>query len=110
MSEKVTGYILLGIGLIIIVLVTINIYQTFTGTISPISLFNSSSIALDLGTLIPGQTGKMDLMSAKDINLLSNLTIHYLLMGFLVNIGYKISSLGIQLLRTITVKVNQKTN
>ena len=109
MSEKVIGYILLTVGLVVICLAALNIFQTFTGTLVPYSLFNSQSVSLDLGTLVPGQSGKMELFSAKDINLISNLTIHYLLMTFIVSVGYKVASLGIQLLRPISVKLNQKS-
>lgn len=108
MSEKVTGYTLLIIGLIVIVFAAVSAYQVFTGTVQPLPVINASGIALDMASLAPGQKGSMELFSAKDLNLVSNLTVHYLLMTFLVTVGSKIAGLGIQLLRTIEVKVNQK--
>lgn len=110
MSEKVTGYLLLISGLIIITISAYIVYETFTGQRSPIPLISAQNISLDLASIVPGQKGSLELFSAKDLNLLSNLTIQYLLMTFFVSLGFKVSQLGIQLLRPINVKLNQKTS
>lgn len=111
-TEKVVGYILLTVGIIIIVFSAVNIYFVFTGRAQPVELFHSEGISLDLGSLAgaPVATKKTELVTATDINLISNLTIQVILMGFLAGTGQKLASLGVQLLRPIVVKAkNDKT-
>ncbi|TSC85239.1 MAG: Uncharacterized protein G01um101416_1018 [Microgenomates group bacterium Gr01-1014_16] len=102
MTEKITGYLLLTIGLLTICLSAFNIYQVFTKQIEPTKLFSGEGIKVE----IPGSTTPSELVSADYLNYTSNLTVHYLLMSFLVSVGFKISSLGVQLLRPIEVKLS----
>ncbi len=117
MDSKVTGYILLVVGLIIILFASFQVIQVLTGNQTPIQVIHSQGISVDLSQLaasqgatqpIPsGQTA--ELISSKDLNEFTNLTLHYLLMTFLVSVGFRVSNLGVNLIRTITVKLNQKT-
>jgi len=104
MSEKITGYILLILGLLVIGASAFNIYQVFTKQAQSIQLFSGEGIKVE----IPGLNAPSELIPADQLNEISNLTAHYLLMSFLVSIGFKVSSLGIQLLRPIEVKLNAK--
>ena len=104
MSEKITGYLLLLGGIIIIFFSAYNIYQVFTKQTQPIQLFAGEGIKVE----IPGSKTPSELIPADQLNDISNLTAHYFLMSFLVSIGFKISSLGVQLLRPIEVKLNNK--
>jgi hypothetical protein len=103
MSEKTTGYILLFSGLILITVCAFSVYQVFTKQTSPINYFNLASITVN----IPNAS-VIELMSGKAMSDTANLTIHIVLMTFLVSVGTKISTLGIQLLRPIEVKLNTK--
>lgn len=111
MSEKITGYLLLFLGLLVIGYSAVSIYQVFTKRAQPINLFTGPGISLDLSAYMPPGTpkSKTDLVSANTLNDISNLSAHYLLMSFLLGVGFKVSSLGIQLLRPIEVKLNAKT-
>ena len=104
MSEKITGYLLLIGGLVIIFFSALNIYQVFTQQAQPIQLFSGEGIKVE----IPGSKTPSELVSADYLNEISNITAHYLLMSFLVSIGFKVSSLGTQLLRPIEVKLQAK--
>ena len=110
MSEKITGYILLFLGLLVIGYSSISIYQVFTKKAQPIQLFTGSGISLDLSGYMPPGTpkSKTDLVPANTLNEISNLSAHYLLMSFLLGVGFKVSTLGIQLLRPIEVKLQSK--
>lgn len=118
MSEKVTGYILLGAGLLVIIFAALNVYQVFTNQAKPVQVFKFEGIALDASSLIPTderprnqaetQAPKMELISGSMINESSNLFIHLFLMGFVASVGYKIASLGVMLLRPINVAVKSK--
>ncbi len=121
MDNKITGYILLVVGILTIVLSTFSVYSVFTGKKEAIQVFNYSGISMNLsdmvGTQMPvEQMGQMEnikssaqseLIKPELINGPLNLTIHLFLMSFLVNVGYKVSSLGTQLLRPIKVKLKE---
>ncbi|MEK7565986.1 MAG: hypothetical protein AAB506_02995 [Patescibacteria group bacterium] len=99
MTEKIVGYFLLGIGILVIVFAAANIYFVFTGQAQPVQLFHLSSVSLQIPNL-----GKTDLISAVDLNQTSNLGAQLLLMGFLAGIGQKLASLGVGLVRPIVIK------
>lgn len=90
-----------------------SVFMVFTQRAKPVQLFNMSSFSLDLSQLsgysYPGDSqpasSSVELFSASDMNNIANLSIHFILMGFLVSVGYKIASLGIQMLRPIEVQL-----
>lgn len=114
MTEKVTGYLLLGLGLVIILISALNIYLIFTGKTHPVQIFNFSGISLDLSSTLglPStglKTAPSELVSPALLNDTTNLFAHLFLVGFFVNVGGKIASLGIELLRPVVVKLKEKT-
>jgi len=110
-NEKLVGYILLGIGLLVIILAGVNVYMVFNKQAMPVQLFSFPPVSVDLsptggGGLPPGLTlPKTELLSSEMLNQTSNIAAHFFLMGFVVSIGYRIASLGVSLVRTIEVKV-----
>lgn len=103
MTEKVVGYTLLVVGLIVIVFAAVNIFAVFTGKAEPVQLFNFAPVAV---ALVPG-TKPLELFSAHDLNQTANLGAQLLLMGFLAGIGQKLASLGVQLVRPIVIKTKE---
>jgi len=120
MGEKVTGYSLLVIGILTILLSVFSVYMVFTKKQKPVDLFTLPGISIDLSNLagsdLPPEAEsqlkspealKTDLVQPDIINAPLNLFAHLIFMGFVANIGFKISSLGVQMLRPI--KVNLKS-
>lgn len=124
MSERIIGYILLGIGILMIILTTLQIFSVFTGKDAPIQVFTlestkktqqtSTSDLLekiqqgDISALLESGSGSipgLEVISPEAIYKLLNITVYYFLMMFLLNVGYKIASLGVQMLRPIKVEV-----
>lgn len=118
MSEKIIGYLLLSAGLIIIVISALSAFSILTKSAQPVKFLNLSSISLDINQLLAGslpaelrgqlpkiQGTPTELFPSSALNFTFNLTLHLLLLGFFVTIGYKISQLGIQLLRPINVQL-----
>jgi hypothetical protein len=116
MSEKITGYMLLFAGLIVIIWSAVNFYFVATGKTKPVSPVLLPPITLDMGPLVSGVTGtssrggqapslKTELIPASSINTVFSLMIHFFLMGFISTVGFRISSLGIQLLRPTEIKI-----
>ena len=123
MSEKIVGYGLLVLGLLIICLSIFSVFAVFTGMFEPAQLFNLEgvSVSFDVGKMIgsslppefssqlPQQEAqKVEPISADLLNGSLNLFFHLFLMGFVMGGGYKIALIGTQLVRTITVKLNYK--
>lgn len=129
MSEKIAGYILLVIGILIMLAGALSVYKVFTKEQAPIQLFNYPGISIDtsqmLSSSLPpelqslvinptqkktGPAPKTELISSVMLNETANLTAHFILMGFFINLGYKLASLGVNLLRPVVVNYKVKEN
>lgn len=120
MNERVTGYILLIAGLIIMFGALIQVLLVFTGRIQPISTFSIESPKLSLsafmpqlptGSLpLPAGTGdqSLELLPTADFNKMINMSVTIFLMGFVLSFGFKIASLGVMMLRPVVVKTAGK--
>jgi hypothetical protein len=127
MSEKTTGYILLIAGIIIMIFATIQIVFVLTGKATPIKIFQTNertdenTNTLDVSQFISQLQNKssdsqfnsntaptIQLFNPIVLNKLLNLTIYYLIMQFLLGFGFKLSSLGTQLLRPLQVQIKNK--
>ncbi|MCL4397588.1 hypothetical protein M1403_01020 [Patescibacteria group bacterium] len=118
MTEKVIGYFLLAIGIIFIIVAALSVFQVFTGAAKPVQLFQTQGIFLNLGQSLTGSlpaqltrgisSPSTEIIPASLINDSANLFAHIVLMGFLAGIGQKLASLGIQLIRPIVVKLNER--
>lgn len=119
---------MLALGLGIMIYAVINVSLVFTKQIKPFKYFDSTAEApikkssLDSQDLLNGfQSGKLgDLTNLQDlislpkldsflptgqINSMLNLSSHFFLMFFVSGFGFKLASLGIQLIRPINVKL-----
>jgi hypothetical protein len=124
MSEKITGYSLLSVGLVIMIFCVINIILVFTNQIKPFSYFNldtgnnqTTSSSLNMNDLISKlQAGntisadslslpKTDFLPAGSLDQILNLSTQFFLMTFILGFGYKLANLGVQLVRPINVKL-----
>jgi hypothetical protein len=122
MSEKLTGYILLGIGAVVMIIALIQILSIMSSSNVPVVIFkisettssgsNGSFNPLDpsslLDSLNSGDLSSLNLIDPKVISNLLNIIVYYLIMQFLMGFGYKIASLGVQLLRPINVNMKNR--
>lgn len=121
MSERIIGYALLVVGLILIFAPLWSVYQVFTGQKKPVQLFQFNGISLDpsqfmnlevpqelsdSGVKLESSSKPQDIIPPNLINDTSNIFAHVVLMGFVASIGFRIASLGTQLMRPIIVKGN----
>ena len=114
MTEKMIGFALLVFGLVIILASALNIYFIFSGQTHPVKLFDFPAVSLDLSSSLglPStgvKNAPMELASSALLNDTTNLFAHLFLVGFFVNVGAKIATLGIELLRPVVVKLKEKT-
>ena len=121
MSEKIVGYCLLVFGLLVMFLSALNVFGVFTKRYNPVQLFNFSGISIDTTQMLTGSLsleasqllsqGKAkptELISAEMLNSTSNIFAHMILVGFIVGLGYKVSSLGVMMLRPVVVNLKSK--
>ncbi|MBI3887492.1 hypothetical protein HY310_00295 [Candidatus Microgenomates bacterium] len=122
MTEKIVGYSLLAVGVLLIIFSAVNVFNVFTGNSKPIQLFKLSGISVDftqqMSASLPAEFTKSlnikqavskptEIVPAELLNDTSNLFAHIMLMGFIAATGQKLASLGVQLVRPIVVKYNE---
>lgn len=120
MTEKIVGYTLLAIGLIVLGFSALNMIDLVTGRIRPIEFFHFTPVAVDLEGMLRGSlppevaalvagkpTQPTELLSADLLNQPANFLIHLSIMGILAGIGQKIASLGVMMLRPIHVRLKE---
>ncbi|MEM3530906.1 MAG: hypothetical protein QXD42_03820 [Nitrososphaerales archaeon] len=100
--EKVVGYILLTLGVVMILTSVYFMFSVFTGVTPPPRLFNFHNIYI---TTPDG--GEMLVFSGEEIGKLLAMLFWFLLMFFIMMAGGKIASLGINLIREIKVELKK---
>ena len=117
MTDKIIGYCLVTLGLIIIFVALINVYGVFTGMYKPVNIFHFEGIGVDTAAFLPKELAdqgfvpekpKAEFISASVLNDTSNLFAHLIFMGFIASSGYKIASIGTYLVRTIKVNLKEE--
>ena len=105
-DEKVVGYILLAVGVVMIFLSVYLMFNVFTGASTPPSLFDFSDVSFPI--LQPGGTSEtVQVISGQDMNRMAAMGFWYMLMFFIAYAGGKVASLGVNLIRKIRVEVKQ---
>lgn len=117
MTEKIIGYVFLALGVLTIVLSGFNLYQVVLRQTKPIEFISTSSIPAKTApktqvvqgveVAMPSVTDLVGI-TPEALIFLTNLSIHVLLLGFVVNIGYKIAMIGTYLVRPIVVDLRAK--
>lgn len=120
MTEKIVGYTLLAIGLIVLGFAGLNMIDLVTGRVRPIEFFQFQPVNVDLEGMLRGSlppevaalvagkpTTPTELLSADLLNQPANFVVHLSIMGILAGIGQKVASLGIMLVRPINVNLKQ---
>jgi len=111
-SDKIIGYALLAVGLVIILFALNSMWTVFTGARSPPPLITMNSIKISLGGE-QGPSGSEGLLQLKDIEILNgeqfsklvNSMLWYILMLFVASVGGRIGGLGVKLAKEIKVEV-----
>jgi hypothetical protein len=111
-ANKIIGYILLLIGLVMIFYPVYNVYQVFKGQTLPYHLFSFKPISIDLSNFVEGapQNANLnqELVASDLLNKPLDLLAHVILMGFIASAGFKVASLGVMMARTIKVKIKEE--
>jgi hypothetical protein len=106
-NQKILGYVLLGLGLVIIFICGYNAYTVFTGASAPPAVFRIEDVSINVDNNA-GAASHIKLISGADASKLINMALWYILMFFLVQVGGKVASLGTQMAKEIKVIVKAK--
>jgi hypothetical protein len=101
-NEKLVGYILLAIGVVVLLFSIVQMMIVYDGSSSPPKLFNFSDI-----TLPASSGGNVTLVAGSQLSLLFNLFFWYILMLFVMFVGGRIASLGVNMIKEVKVEVKQ---
>lgn len=121
MSEKIIGYTLLFLGILVILLCGFNIYSIFTKQSTPFNFITLSSIEIDFAQLVgsgedlpPEQRQaferqkasmpKQEIIAGSALSQMVNLGAQIFIMSFLASIGGRLASIGINLLKSPQIK------
>ena len=119
MSERVIGYVLLTVGLVIMCFSVWYTYAVVTNRVAPLHVFKSSPSssgdpikvediqANPSQALMQMQTQIISKLMDRQMNQTLNLGATLFLTYFVMLFGYRLSSLGVQLVRPIQVKLRE---
>jgi len=101
-EEKLIGYVLLIIGVVLLLFAVAEMSAVYTGAASPPGLINLSDVSW------PTQDGGVaTLMQGDQISQLPNLFFWFLLMVFVLLAGGKIAQIGVSMLKDVKVEVKE---
>ena len=126
--NSVAGYGLLAIGVFIMFLSFFQVYRVFTKQASIPEFFHFQGVKMDLSKLAPQidtsgfdaltkqlgvagnismqtpQPNETEIIPADMLNSSANIAVFAVLMGFVVNFGAKLATIGVELVRVVTMK------
>mgnify|MGYP001770469748 CR=1 FL=1 len=105
-KEKIIGWVLFGIGLLLCLSALLNAHGIFTGTVTPNQIMEMDDIVVTLQPQPPNfPGGKVDVMKADAATKFINLMFGYVLNVFVLMVGGKVSSIGISMVRDMKCPV-----
>lgn len=112
MDNKIVGYVLLVIGILLIIITVINVFLVFTGSKKPYQFLNENASLAQFSMDIP-ETGGVPMNAVPitinnnaQITKIINLVLYIIFAGFFAGIGYKLAMIGTNLVRPIIVKTD----
>lgn len=113
MDDRITGYILLVLGVIIMIFAILQLGLLLTNVIRPFPSFNFTEVFTliqETQNQVNGEEGATAVseINPQVVNSVLNHASYYLYMGFMLNLGFMLAQLGIKLLRPTTIQVHPK--
>lgn len=113
MEDRVTGYILLVLGVVIMFFAIIQLGLLLTNVIKPFPAFNFTEVFTliqDVNNQVNGEATQTAVseVNPQVVNSVLNHSTYFLYMGFMLNLGFMLAQLGIKLIRPTTIQVHPK--
>src|SRR3990167_7172786 len=111
-AEKIIGCSMLGVGILLMIFASFQIILTFTGKARPIKIFESApkeNLQNDTNNLDMSNPDKLleQIIDPSVINQMLNLMVYYFIMQFVLGLGYKLASLGVQMIRPLKISIDK---
>jgi hypothetical protein len=105
MVNKVTGYLLIGVGIILIAIAIFSVVSVFQHRATPIQIFSAETFEV-APSASPESVNLQQMvgLTPETISYTFNIFMHLVLMGFVVNVGSRLGHIGAQLVRPIIVE------
>lgn len=103
--ERFLGYVLVCVGLLCIVFAVFSMHSVFTDARTPPEIFKLERLSFSATPSGAAQPTKMDIPINVDTRKIVNMGLYYLLMLFMVIVGGRVSSLGVQFIKEVKVKM-----
>ena len=100
-TEKVLGYILLSVGLICIFIAFRSMQDIFNKETSPPEIFQMKSLSFSVSAGADAASTAVKINLDSEVRKAVNIFLYYLFMIFVVIVGGKLSSLGIQMVKEV---------
>jgi len=100
-TEKIFGYIMFAVGLCCILFALSSMRSVFTGATLPPEIFQMQTLNFTVNLGPNNPPAAMSMALDPEIRKLANMFLYYLFMFFVVLVGGKIGSLGIQLTKEV---------
>jgi hypothetical protein len=84
-------------------------YNVFTNLTQPPEIFKMKSLSFSVSAGAVNPSAAVDIALDPEVRKIVNLSLYYLFMLFIVVVGSKIGSLGIQLIKEISVKMKSQS-
>ena len=106
MENKIIGYLLIAAGILVIFFTAFSVYNVFVNKAAPINIVSEET----LFGLKSGEPAALEALniSSSSLSYFVNLSFPLLFAGFLINVGFRIASLGTMLARPIVVDLQAK--
>jgi amino acid transporter len=104
-KDKVIGYVLLLVGLILIAFAIYSVYDSYTSGSAPISL---TIIGENISIQGENETMIIEGISGEGVNRMAGLGLWWMAMFFVMIGGGKIAGMGVKMIREIKVEVKIK--
>jgi hypothetical protein len=116
MAEKIIGYFVLSLGILIILGSALNGLQLITKQAQPVQFITLSTSGSEIPLNLAGAQVNINTsslfsslgLSSETINFTLNLTLHLIILGFIAKMGFHLASVGTQLVRPIIVDIKAK--
>lgn len=106
MQQKILGYTLLVIGIVIIFFTAFSLYNVFLGKTPPIGVIKEEMLFTSAGSGGTPNLLQMSGISGETMTFMLNLIFHLIFSGFILNVAFKIAQIGVGLVRPIVVDLN----
>jgi len=113
MAEKITGYILIFIGIVIIAIAGFRILSIFKGNTQPINVISETTFSVNNPANGQNPLGSISILETlglprSNVYYVFNLLFELLFMGFLVKLGAHVASIGTSMVRPVYVNYKVK--